>query len=205
MKILKIILLSNSILFQCSPAFETKLASDSTITKIFSTTEIENLSKILDFFEGQICSIEKVEIANTLGCYSSFFERMQKGAEDGEIPIDISFDQQKILYQNIDRSTFDEIWGFNKMWRHISSDPLKSMGFNYDGKYVDFLGEYGKLNPIIYEYYDTYQQAGDISPSMVAGLVKNHQAYDISQVNIRLIIAIHYLTINDQYLRNEKY
>ena len=40
---------------------------------------------------------------------------------------------------------------------------------------------------------------------MIAHLLKNYEYYKISDVRVRFIIAIHYLTLNDFLKRKEKY
>lgn len=184
---------------RCSNTSELKLANDSTISSVFNPTEIEDLSKILSFFEHQICSVEKMETSNIEACYQSFLERIKRETENGLIPLHISFKEQKTLYQQIKDSTFNQIWVFNQQTMPNSNDTLKSIGLKHNGKYIEFLSEYGKLNSVIDTYYNNYIASGDLGPSMVNELIQNYQVYDLSQVNIRLIIAIHYLTLNDLY------
>ena len=188
----------------CSRTDE-KLRDNQTIKSVFDNKEIRDLEKILTFFEYQICKIENINSDNVLICYESFFIRMDKAEESGDIDIQVPFENQMELYDKIDTSTFNQLWTFNWSWKFGSPDSLKSITFNYEGKYVRFLESFGRENKIIKDYYDSFQAAGDISPNNVAKLLKMYKDYDIKDIRIRLLIAMHYLTMNDQYKRKEKY
>ncbi|HNP18666.1 MAG TPA: hypothetical protein PKL31_09550 [Fulvivirga sp.] len=192
--------------FGCSKQRPTSLAADTTIISIFSDTEIDDLSRILDFFESQICEIEGVDNVTSIVCYPSFFNRMKASMELGEFKTGISFDEQKELYSRIKPSSFNMIWRFS--WKiqstHNSKDTLKSIIWNYDGKYIDFLKEFSKDNDVVKNYFETYELVGDISPSMIAKLIAYHDIYNINDIRMRLLIAIHYLTLNDDIKRKEK-
>jgi hypothetical protein len=191
-------------LISCSRTDE-KLGDNQTVKSIFDNNEIQDLEKILTFFEHQICKTENIPSDNALICYESFFSRMDKAEESGDIDIQIPFENQIELYNQIDTSTFNQLWTFNWSWKFGAPDSLKSITFNYEGKYVRFLESFGKENKIIKDYYESFQAAGDISPNMVARLLKMYKEYDTKDIRIRLLVAMHYLTMNDQYKRKEKY
>jgi hypothetical protein len=181
------------------------LGEDSMISSIFNSNEIEHLEKVLSFFEKEICYGENLNKDNALDCYESFFARMDKQEELGIFDIQIPFDNQLKLYEQIDSSTFNQLWTFSWTWRLNAPDSLKSIRFNPNGKYVDFLKTFGQENKLIGEYYTSYETAGDISPSMIMSILKMYKDYNLNDIRIRLFISIHYLTMNDQYERKEKY
>lgn len=148
---------------------------------------------------------ENVSTENVQNCYQSFFIRMEKAEEIGSIDLKISFESQQRLYKEIDSATFNQIWIFNRSWKKNSPDTLKSMTYNCNGKFVRFLETFAKEDEVVKDYYNSFQSAGDIVPSMVARLQKLHKDYDTHDIRIRLLIAIHYLTLSDQYHRIEKY
>ncbi len=182
-----------------------KLADNQTIKLTFDSDEINDLQKILTFFESQICKTENISSNNVKKCYESFFMRMEKAEETGNIDIKISFDTQLTLYEEIDSATFYQLWTFNRSWRRDSPDTLKSMTYNYNGKYVKFIKAFGEEDRVVNDYYESFQAVGDIGPNMVARILKMYKDYDTDDIRIRLLIAIHYLTMNDQYERKEKY
>jgi hypothetical protein len=179
------------------------LQSNLTTIQVFKDSEIQDLSIILNFFNKQICKTPQVVIARIDDCYKSFFERMKKTGETGNIEIKIPFIEQQKMYETISDSTFNQIWYLGKSWNTDSTATLKHLGLRYNGKYADFLKKTGKENKVIESYYKSFEASGAISPPMVAGLLMNYKVYEVQDIRIQLIVAIHYLTMNDQYKRKE--
>ena len=77
----------------------------------------------------------------------------------------------------------------------------------YDGKYQRFLIAFGKRNPVIKEYAKSIQDSGGFSYlSFNHNQILNNKKYiDLDDPNIQLILAIHFLTLNDEEKRNEKW
>jgi len=199
-------LLSLLILLSCSNSSNLDLQSNPTIESVFNESEIQDLSRILNFFNDQICSIQEVDRADLKYCYKSYFERLKRTEESGgDIELNIPYNKQQELYTKINKSTFDEIWNFGKTYNRRSPDTLKFMSLNYNGKYVKFLKEFSRENETMKYYYEQFEDAGCISPNLVASLLWGYEYYDISDIRMQLVVAIHYLTLNDNYKRKEKY
>jgi len=199
-----ILLMFNLTLISCSSKRD-KLGDNSSIQSIFNEKEIIDLEKILVFFENQISEIENRPIEDLQKCYESFFIRLEKAEETGFVETKIPFGKQLNFYNEIDTTTFNQIWCFHRSWNYGSSDTLKSISINLKGKYVVFLESLGKEHGLIKKYDEMLRGSGDISGGMVASLLMFHKKYDTNDIRIRLLIAIHYLTLNDQFERDEKY
>lgn len=192
-------------LISCSNNNKEKLKSDSIITSVFDKTEIRDLQTILDFFDNEIC---KNGILEENKCYQAFLERIKSEfiETNGTINLEIPFEEQHEMYKKINISTFNEIWMFGKLFPSGSyTDTLKSIFINHSGKYAKFLKEVGKKDSIINIYQDQLYASGDISPQLFSNVLMNYQNYNINDKKVRLVIAIHYLTLNDENLRIEKY
>ncbi|HNQ82396.1 MAG TPA: hypothetical protein PLW31_00015 [Bacteroidales bacterium] len=198
-------LLIGLLLLNCSGPCNSDLQSDPVINSVFSQSEIKDLSIILDFFTDQICSKHLMDSANTQKCFKNYLDRMNNDGKKGVIDINIPFELQRSVYTQISDSTLNEIWSFERSWIPHTSDTSKHIYYNPNGKYVKFLREFGEENKVIKNYYDSYVNTGDISPSMVADLQMNKDVYDINDIRIQLFVAIHYLTLNDQLERKEIY
>lgn len=149
-------------LFGCKQSFESNLDDDPIINKIFSSEEIEDLGKILTFFERQICSIDNMDQTRLSNCYISYFQRIEAAVKAEGIVINISFEEQKKLYKQINKSTFDEIWTFCKCRNSTSGDILKCICFKNGSKYANFLSELERKNPVIHDYYASFKESGDV-------------------------------------------
>jgi len=186
--------------FNCNAQIN-ELKSCRIVNSIFNESEIQDLETITNFFEKKICNKDSIE-----KCYYSFIAKLIRNEENGELfNIEIPFEEQTELYQDINKETFANIWFFQKVWTRNSADTLKSLNYNYNGKFIAFLKEYGKNEKNIEIYYQTFIASEDISPSMYVQMLLNIKEMNIKDIRNRLVIAIHYLTINDNLKRNEKY
>ena len=192
-------------LINFSAKSQERLNDNSTIKTVFNEIEIKDLETILNFFDNKICETENINKSNILECYSSFFERMAKSENAGSIEFRIPFNEQENIYKLINQTTFDEIWIFGKNWKRETNQTFKYLSYNLNGKYVKFLEKLGIENKVIKTYIESLYAAGDISPSMFANVLMGYKNYDITNSQIRLMIAIHYLTLNDQNNRTDKY
>jgi hypothetical protein len=193
-----IILLSN-----CGSRTQ-ELRTNSTIQEVFNTIEINDLNKILTFFENEICS-DLIEVTEINKCYINFFSTLRSAVKDGEFPININFEKQREMYSELSDSTFMNIWTINKSFKFKSKDTLQSIGYLYDGKFAKLLEATGKDYPMIKGYSETFKETGDITPSLTANFIINYSKLNLNDPRIKMIVAVHYLTLNDQYLRNEAY
>ena len=103
---------------------------------------------------------------------------------------------------------FNCIWVFGRSrikWGE--PDTLKHIEYRRDGKYMDFLKELGKEYEMVKNYREDFGLAGGISVSMSRDIlmIKEDYQYDLNDVRLQLVIAIHYLTMNDKFERIERY
>lgn len=196
-------LFSILILLSCSGKVETGSEWDPSIYQIFNEEEIEGLNKIVAFFESQICGNDKISQKE---CYNVFFDRLMEDVDaNSNLVVTIDFSEQKAFYQRLKADTFNEIWGFGKMKTATSDETFRYLQFAKEGKYISFLKEFAKKHAFIEDYHEAFINSGGLSPSIIANTLYNGPQYDIEDKNIRLSIAIHYLTLNDQGTRMELY
>ena len=116
----------------------------------------------------------------------------------------IDFEKQKELYEQISKSTFNEIWMFCESTFYPSETKAKSLCANATGKYQKFLADLGKTNPRIAKYAERIQASVDFNGLDIQywEALKNKKYFDLNDPNIQLILAIHYLSLNDNATRN---
>ena len=169
----------------------------------FTTEQISELYKIIDFFKSQICENNNSDFKT---CFSELLPNL---LEYGWQPIldNVDFEKQKELYSSISQSTFDEIWEFGKATYPETGLELKSVGSKYNGKYQKFLTELGKNNNEIKDYADRLIGAGDFESMglLQQRIFKNPTEFDLDNPNVQLLIAVHYLSQNDQQKRTDKW
>ena len=192
------------LLFSSSTVESQNLDSNKSLNKYFTDTEVLDLNNIILFFEQSICASDNTDISLTHQCYISFFKRMEKCIDTGDFDIKISYQNQRELYNQILESTFNQIWSLSQERKFIGNDKVPVITFNYSGNYIKFINTLGKENEIISEYADSYSSAGDITPGMIAMILVNYNRIDITDARMKLVVAIHYLTLNDNYERYRK-
>ena len=199
-----IYILSAFLLTSCFSESNNTLSSDNLINETFNKSEIKDLQHILNFFNNEICN-SKFENMNK--CYLNYcLEINTQIKKNGTFNSNLNFEKQRELYSKIDNNTFNEIWVFQKsLPLNERKDTLKYLDLNYEGKYRNFINEYGKENIEIKKYAESYNVSACLSPSMFAEMTENYELFKITKLKTKLVIAIHYLTLNDQNWRNEKY
>lgn len=189
------------IIVSCSNYKKTKpkkLEDSKIVNQVFDKREIHDLQKILSFFDGQIMSSFKGK--SLLDSYDLFNEKELELKNEGLIFGNISFSDQQKLNSKIKETTFKEIWDLGKILDIDEIGSKQSFLFiNPNGKYISYLKKLGLKNKFIEDYSNIVSQNYDIPPSLVYVITDNYNKIDVSDENIRLMIAIHYLTLNDNF------
>ena len=186
------------IFVSCKPKF-----TSPELENHFTSIQISDLETITDFFNKQIS--QNGEESDFKTCFE---EMLPKLVEDGWLPIleSIDFEQQKEMYSSISATTFNKIWGFGKTWKFGDEVAYRSVGVA-NSKYILFLRDVGKNYQYIKEYVDGIESRGGIADmgSLQLHIYLNPNNLNLDDPNIQIIIAVHFLTMNDSQKRVEKW
>lgn len=174
--------------------------------KTFNEQETKELMELLHKFDAEICHIEHVDDKQIFDCYQSFFERMEKCIIDPSLKSGISETAYQQIVETLSPNLRDEIWirGIsieqqkipNSDSQEIFRDTFPSTIVNTQGKYFQYLqNEVAKIDFRIEGYVEYLDRAGCIAPNLVVDVFKNHSQYNIKDEGVRLLLAIHYLTL----------
>jgi len=189
----------------------------------FSRKQIKDLNRIRKFFINEIRDNPQDNFAYSFRNQpQDYLERQGKAFWQK-----IDFNKQKKLYQSISKSTFDEIWTINKQTNFkkngkVYNDSIgffgifskrevlsvtKSLGVNALGKYCQYLTDFGKHNPKVAKYAKRLMDGGDIIRFYLPyrKILRDYKQFDLNNKDIQLILAIHYLTLNDHDKRHKKW
>ena len=174
-----------------------KSYSDSELKANFTTEQIADLKEIREFFKKEICN------SNFKTCFKKTNHDSLQAKGVG-IWKKIDFNEQKKLYKSISESTFNEIWMFCETTYFPSKIKAKSLCAVATGKYQKYLADIGKTNPNIAKYAEKIEASGNFSGLNLQyhEILNNKSSFDLNDPNIQLILAIHYLALNDQVKRN---
>lgn len=183
---------------------QSRLADNKTFRKTFTESEIKDLQIMFDFFNESICSDNKTKNLNV--CYNDFFKKMKEEEQSGDIQLDISFENQLKVYNSLIDSTFNKIWtlGGRCVYTETPMDTFRTVYYNPKGKYLEFLKRTGRNDKVIKQYYESLRKYGDLAPSLIAWLLVSYDYFMIEDIRVKFVVAIHYLTLNDQFKRKEK-
>jgi hypothetical protein len=188
-------LLSLLVLFSCANNHiqtsekNNVLANDSTIVKVFSIEEIKGLQLMLDFFTKEICSYAGIDASDPSKGFTGYLSMLKEQSISGSYKIPFSLAQQNELFKNVSSQLIKEIW-------IPSSDPKSYELIATNGKYLTFLTILANEDPVWMSYKNNVLSAGTISASNQAMVILQPDLFDTDDIRIRLLIAIHFFTIN---------
>ncbi len=173
------------------------------LNKNFTAEQIADLNKITEFFKSEMCLNMDSDFKT---CYERTPHEYLEATGNG-FWNNIDFEKQKKLYDQISQSTFDEIWMFCKSIEYETKKETKSICANAFGKYYNFLSDVGKNNPYIAKYAEKINASGDFYGIDIEywNVLNDKKQFDLNDPNIQLILAIQYLSLNDQEKRKEKW
>lgn len=169
------------------------------IKQHFSSTEIIGLQKIIAFTDSLVQSARgNADINNS---YHSLLDSIR------DQKIDFAFNEE-IKYSflfSLDSSLFNKIWikysDHRKIWTKdtilINPKDFITVGLNYRGEFVKLIDDLGDTNHYYKVFSDNIKAAGDISPTVYAGFLYNHLAFDFENIFNRLWAAVFLLSIEE--------
>ncbi len=169
----------------------------------FSSAQIEDLKEITAFFKNQMCLHMDADFKT---CYERIPHEYLE-ATGNVFWKEIDFKKQKELYKSISSETFNEIWSFCKDTDLETKSEFKSVCPNHKGKYQEYLAELASENEKVANYLERIQSSGDFNGFDIQyrEVLSDQKEFDLNDPNIQLILAIHYLSLNDNEKRNEKW
>ncbi|WP_458626403.1 hypothetical protein [Winogradskyella sp. PC D3.3] len=166
----------------------------------FTNEEINDLKEIITFFVKNVCAEYDSDLKK---CFRKINHDSLTASGTG-IWARIDFEEQKKMYNRISPSTFDKIWMYCESTYYPSGTKSKDICAVAFGKYQNYLAELGKSNPRIAKYADRIQASGAFNGFDIQyyEILKPNSEFDLNDPNIQLILAIHYLSLNDEMTRN---
>lgn len=163
----------------------------------------DNADVIIAFFESQIMDSTHLK-GDTYSIFNNFrlqiFDQVSKSG-DLDIPIDLT--AQREFYQKLTWFFFTDTWGYGTSRYGRDSITYKSINLKPESEIIRLIKKRNLDDPFIANYCNNLLAAGDISPSNVAHMAIVLASEDLQKPKVRLLMALHYLTLNDQAKRRE--
>ncbi len=173
-----------------------KLQDDSILTKYYEPDEVEQMEAILIFFDTYVlraCSGNSdIEV-----CYQQYFDRL---LASNDFNIGIPFkDQAELYFKELDKEVIHSIWGYSPNRTQLEGGQMKfynAIDYNRKGRYWKFMKDVAEAEPYFDKYVEPIEAAGTISQP--TGFLHDSSGLNFSNERHRLILAVHFLTYNDQ-------
>jgi hypothetical protein len=196
-----VLLLIIILLYSCKAKEEStlyKMKSDDLLSASFTKSELKDLATIVDFFETQICDeYNDGKKENLKDCYDKFNIKDKIAYSEGTYFKFIDIEAQRKMYKKLDSTTVYEIWRHGRCYPDSLKTPINLGLRAWDGNYHDFLVKAGKEHQLIKEYVHSMSVANGLSPGNISMITHNYDQFDINDSKIRLLFAIHYLSLNE--------
>jgi len=174
-----ILIISSCLLFYCCSS--QKENNHFLVNSSFSDVQIKQLALFLHKFDEAVCQTEKQN--NLQNCYNSFFKSLTA-----------------VLDKELSEEIWTEWWAIKNKAQDNEYETFHKK-VNIKGKYFDFLEkEVAKGHPIIQENIHVINNVGDLTPFLFTSILMRYEEFDITDENVRLLIAIHYLGVNAGHL-----
>ena len=174
------------------------LPQDTILTQYYDTEEIEQLDAIVAFFDKHV--LQACQGSDSLAvCYQQLFDRL---LNSDTLDVGVPFgEQNEFQLSNLDRSLFHSIWTYSASRAHEpngDSQYYNDINYNRGGQYWRFLREVSGAEPYFRKYVEPVEAAGDLPPSLYTGFAYNPSGLDFNDERHRLILAVHFLTVNNR-------
>jgi hypothetical protein len=171
--------------------------NDKLISKNFDYPEVLDLKRIVFFFDSQLK--DKFESDSLLESYFLFHKKSLKDLDKGSVFLIMSVKEREELLKKISQRLFNDIWALGNSFDGLTGEKKEILYLKTKGKYVNFLKDLGKENSIIRNYVNDLIRNKEISPNQSYIFIDDFESFDFKDDKVRLVMAIHYLTLNSYY------
>ena len=186
-----------------------EMKADKLLSESFTDNELEDLAKIVDFFESQICSNKSISIEE---CYFNFnqdriniaFKEYESKKNEFRVPI--NYKLQTKLYKKIDSTFFKEIWINPVFGYDITGKPKKRDWYvlNLFGEYSKFMKKTGEITNDIFfiNIYENFNLSNGLSPVITIIETQKLSINDYKDIKKKLYFSIYYLNLKEQKVKH---
>lgn len=170
----------------------------------FSKSEIADLNLITDFFQKELCGTSD---RTKFGSCITESKADLADWKQNYLERKISWRKQKKLYSKISDSTFNKIWGLCKTWRTIEPKyEYKSICFSQNKIFLEFVNSLEDSSPSMKGYGKKIGNVGRFTSveEIMYNLHEFPKGTDLDNRGVQILLAIHFLTENDQAKRDKK-
>jgi len=168
----------------------------------FKDYEIESILLCMEFLENELRTFFNLNEQSEEDPIAMFIEYTEDKYPEFEIPINFSAQQE--LYQKLNTYFFIQTWDYGLVTKGEDNTTYISLGFKTDSPLFRYLKKKSKKIGVITGYLNTLKTVGDISPSMVGTMASLIPMGYEKNLELRILLTLHYLTLNDRTKRRDR-
>ena len=177
------------------------LRNDKLIKKHFNKKDIENLHKIMNFFDQTVKqNCDDTTLINI--CYQDYCDKIKSNADSGSLDPGFTYEIESQLLNDLDKRSFNKIWYYTESYRVDKGVKVyyfpRTIELSYKSPFMNLCKDISDENPAWKFYYENYQTAGTMNSDMIEGVLSRYEKFIFSEIRERLLFAIHYLTMNSR-------
>jgi len=203
MKSLKFIILFviGILCFSCQS--EVNLKSDKYISEIFTTEEIKEIERMVNYVDD--CVIEKTGETEINAAYHQYLDSMKLALKGNGELIVLCDDVLKFQFiESLDSIVFSEFWRFKSpnTIRYQDSiykdfDGYRVLNLQCFGRYVKYLEKVAPNDEFFHNFVEVLPYAGGIPASLMIGFPEMHEKFDFTIPKNRLFVVVFLLRIGE--------
>lgn len=168
----------------------------------FNNDEVESILLCMEFFENELRTFFNLNQESEEDPIAMFIKHTEDNYPEFEIPID--FRAQQDFYQKLSALFFYQTWGYGLLTRGEDQTTYISLNLKTDSPLLKHLRKRSKKMRVITDYLNTLEVAGDISPLMVGSMASFIPQEHQKNLELRILLTLHYLTLNDRTKRRDR-
>lgn len=169
----------------------------------FSAVEITDLKELLLFFDNLTVSQTKTSTLDS--AYTLYLDKLRYNDSRTDFEKKImtnSFQVDSFMKGYKSKHIFEEIWKVEFGHKEKGFEDSYELIPNIHGKYIYVINKAINSNPIFTQYKETLRMSGAIPPSIIAGFQKYKDMLNFNNEVVRLVVAIHYISIISTQTQN---
>jgi len=159
----------------------------------FNDQQKKTLVDLLKQNDNNLIKSFKSSNANIGEVYYEYIERLNLKSDPNEISKNIFIKDKQLVDELIKLTIFNK----SNIKVYKSNTNINGFNINLKGNYIEFLEFNAKSNKSILDYFNSVKSTGSLSPSSTKILLTSFDKKDLMNENIRLILCVHFLLVNN--------
>ncbi|MEC7752561.1 MAG: hypothetical protein VYB44_00920 [Bacteroidota bacterium] len=172
------------------------------LLKEFDEDKTESILLCMEFFEHELSTFFNLSENSGQDPIAMYIEYTEENYPEFEIPLDFSAQQE--LYQKLDTHFFIQTWDYGLASYGPDGTTYILLNLKSGSPLFHYLKKKSKKVKTVTDYLNRLNIVGDISPASIGQLASLIPLEHQQNIELRILLTFHYLTLNDRIKRRDK-